>query len=322
AVLWVGAGMWPCNLPLYPHHIKTIMERRGGGMERIDVFNCDITFLAFCPRATIGAFHAFLAGGTLRKVTCRSRPYEKEAGSVDALAGKALALLVEGLEGGSNMEGAYRAAFHPFLKLPVGARDRPKVAIFGDLYSRDNDVLNQGLEKAIEAAGGEVITTSYIEYLKGVMDPHFRKLLLDRRYGAWAKDRAAMAVVAAVEKALSIRDGDIFGRPSSWSNPGYADKLRLFGLRVENEGECFDNVLKIFRILEEHPDVALFVQANPAFCCPSLVTESMSAEIERITGVPVVTITYDGTGAPKNDAIEPYLAFGRGRASHRAPAPP
>lgn len=37
----------------------------------------------------------------------------------------------------------------------------------------------------------------------------------------------------------------------------------------------------------------------------------MAREIERVTGVPIVTLTYDGTGAAKNDAIVPYLAFAR-----------
>jgi hypothetical protein len=37
----------------------------------------------------------------------------------------------------------------------------------------------------------------------------------------------------------------------------------------------------------------------------------MSKEIENKTGVPVVSITYDGTGGNKNEAIIPYLKFPR-----------
>lgn len=35
--------------------------------------------------------------------------------------------------------------------------------------------------------------------------------------------------------------------------------------------------------------------------------ETMTGEIKNITGIPVVTITYDGTGDFKNDVIIPYL---------------
>jgi hypothetical protein len=56
---------------------------------------------------------------------------------------------------------------------------------------------------------------------------------------------------------------------------------------------------------------ALFVQASPAFCCPALITGAMAHEIERQTGVPVVSITYDGAGGRQNDVIIPYLKYAR-----------
>ena len=39
------------------------------------------------------------------------------------------------------------------------------------------------------------------------------------------------------------------------------------------------------------------------------VTEAMADRIEEVTGVPVVTIVYDGTTAPKNDVLVPYLTY-------------
>jgi hypothetical protein len=72
-----------------------------------------------------------------------------------------------------------------------------------------------------------------------------------------------------------------------------------------------ENILKVFYIKSHYPDVSLFVQTSPAFCCPSLITEAMAKEIEDKTGVPVVSITYDGTGGNKNEAIIPYLKFPR-----------
>jgi hypothetical protein len=82
-----------------------------------------------------------------------------------------------------------------------------------------------------------------------------------------------------------------------------------------HEGESYENLLKIMHILKVHPDVALFVQTNPAFCCPSLITEAMSTEIERVTGVPVVTVTYDGTETDNNRVVVPYVHFARERMS-------
>jgi hypothetical protein len=58
-----------------------------------------------------------------------------------------------------------------------------------------------------------------------------------------------------------------------------------------------------------YPDVVLFVQTSPAFCCSSLITEAMAKEIEKKTGTPVVFIMYDGTGGNKNDIIVSYLRY-------------
>ena len=46
-------------------------------------------------------------------------------------------------------------------------------------------------------------------------------------------------------------------------------------------------------------------------------TEAMAGRIERKTGVPIVSITYDGTGGNKNDAIVPYLKYPRAKAGKR-----
>jgi hypothetical protein len=84
--------------------------------------------------------------------------------------------------------------------------------------------------------------------------------------------------------------------------------LDRYNVRLEHHGESWDNLLKIAHLVRAYPDLKLLVQTNPAFCCPSLVTEAMARRIEELTGVPVVTLTYDGTGSLKNDKIVPYLA--------------
>ena len=96
--------------------------------------------------------------------------------------------------------------------------------------------------------------------------------------------------------------------PQKIINPKKLERyLDRFNINPYQSGESYENILKIFYFIENYPDISLFVQANPAFCCPSLVTEAMTTEITGITGVPVVTITYDGTNDYKNDVIIPYL---------------
>ncbi|HSO86233.1 MAG TPA: hypothetical protein VLQ91_06760, partial [Draconibacterium sp.] len=91
----------------------------------------------------------------------------------------------------------------------------------------------------------------------------------------------------------------------------YNDKLELFNLRTSYNGESLDNVLKIMHLKEFYPDIALFVQTNPSYCCPSLVTEAMTSKMEKISGVPIVTIEYDGTSSNKNESIIPFLKYAK-----------
>ncbi len=306
-VLWISTGMWPCNIPLYPYYMKSILEHQGYG--DVEVYNGDIFFLYVGLKALVGTYHAFLAGGTLRKLGCKIRPYEVEKGATDRQISKSLAALVSGFEKSENKERLYKRVFEPFTTIKIAGAQKPLVAIFGDLYARDNDVLNQDLIHDIEAAGGEAVVTPYIDYVKAALDPYLKRCLLDRSYGEWLKTKAAIGLVSRVEKSLVKRCSGILEPARPWTNPGYEKKVARFDMRPEQEGECFDNAVKIFRILDEHPDIALFAQTNPAFCCPSIISQALNPEIERITGVPVVTLNYDGTGEHKNDALVPFLSL-------------
>lgn len=304
--LWMVRALWPCNIPLYPLQIENIFKKAGGGMENMQVYNGDMIFFDVSPRMTIDAFYAFALGGMLRKIITRIRPYELEPGSADAYVAEALKKCVEAFEKRRPMVPVIKKIAEGLENLRRREEKRPKVAIFGDFYVRDNDIFNQNLIRSIEQAGGEVVVTSYIEYLKATVDSFFDRLLLEKRYASWAGYRTVLMAIAQVERSLARKTGMALG--TTWDNKRRKEAYEYFGIRPEMSGENFDNTLKILKILDEYPDVSLFVQAAPAFCCASLVTESMEKAIENLTGVPVLSITYDGTGALKNDLVEPYLA--------------
>jgi predicted nucleotide-binding protein (sugar kinase/HSP70/actin superfamily) len=172
-------------------------------------------------------------------------------------------------------------------------------------------VVNQDLIHFIEKNGGEVITTPYSEYLKMISRPYLRKWLIEGHYLSAISSQALMATLKRKEKIYYTYFNRILNEPEPQYNEPARDILASYRLRLENTGEAMDNILKVHYIKKHYPDVALFVQASPAFCCPALVTEAMANEIERRTGVPVVSITYDGTGGAKNDVIIPYLKYPR-----------
>lgn len=123
--------------------------------------------------------------------------------------------------------------------------------------------------------------------------------------------KALLTAMSAMEKSYAKILGRLLGEPEHTYTDDPAEVLEWYNISVENTGESMDNILKIHYIMKQYPDVSLLVQASPALCCASLITEAMKAKIEQCTGIPVLSITYDGTGGNKKEAIAPYLKYPR-----------
>ncbi len=317
AVLWMMASNVACNIHLFPHHIRTILETHGQGFEEARVYAGGISLQDIAATLPLDGYLAYMFGGFLRRMGCRIRPREATPGATDGILEESLLRLEDAFETGESKEAALGEVIAGFREIPMetggGESWRPKVAIFGDLYARDNRVLNQDLVHFIEAHGGEVITTPYTSYLKMVARPYYWKWFLEGKYlnvvtaGVW------MTALTRLEKRYFRYFESVLGEGEPAYDVSPRSILSEYNVRVEHSGESMDNLLKVFYITRHHPDVALFVQVSPAYCCPSLVTQAMTREIQEKTGVPVVSVTYDGTGGGKNDVILPYLEHARRR---------
>jgi predicted CoA-substrate-specific enzyme activase len=313
--LWMARSRLSCNIGMFPAFIKSLLEARGGGMEKLEVYAGSAFYLDFSLRASINAYRACLVGGLLRRVGCRLRPYETDPGATDLAIRRSMEMLLPAFEGSSSLDSAMDGAAALLAAVRTAGAGRPKVAIFGDLYVRDNDIMNQGLISSLEEAGGEVITTPYTEYIRIVARSYFRKWREAGQYASFYGYRALWGLVQSLGRSYQRRFEPFLPNEPVIKDDDPDLVMKGFGIRTEHAGESFDNLLKVSHLARVWPDLALFVQASPAFCCPSLVTEAMARDIERITGVPVVSVTYDGTGQYQNDEVVPYLAFAAARRS-------
>ncbi len=312
-VLWLNRSYLACNIRLYPFQIEQILDEHGLG--RAAVYQGNMTFSDISMRAAKNAYFAYMIGGLLHKVGCRIRPYEVEKGRTDRILDKSVQILADAFAGKRPLESCLEEVISRFQWIETRPEVRPKVAIFGDLYSRDNRVLNQDLIRFIEANGGEVVTTPYNEYAKMVATSYFRKWFNEGKYLDLLTGRALLAAMTTLERGYARIFQRILDQPVHQYDDDPAAILGRFLVSVENSGETTDNLLKIHYILKHYPDVSLLVQASPALCCASLITEAMRGRIEESTGVPVVSITYDGTGGGKNEVIIPYLKYPRRRST-------
>jgi predicted nucleotide-binding protein (sugar kinase/HSP70/actin superfamily) len=314
--LWMAAGEIACNIKLYPHHIKRILNAYGKGMEKAGVYVGGFSMADISMKLPVNNYFAYMFGGMIRKVGCKIRPYERNKGDTDRVIAKNIDILTDAFLGNRPKENAVAEVVSNFEDIEIVRHSdfqaKPKVAIFGDLYARDNHVFNQGLIHFIEENGGEIITTPYSDYLKMISRPYVRKWLIEGHYLSALSSQALLSTLKWKEIIYYRYFKRILNEPMPEYDESAEDILSQYDVRIENTGESMDNLLKIYYIKKHYPDVTLFVQASPAFCCPALITEAMARKIEQNTGTPVVSITYDGTGGNKNDVILPYLKYPSG----------
>ncbi len=308
-VIWMINSGLSCNLSMFPHYMLKILESAGNGLEKVKVYLGDLSFVEVSFNTSINAYLAYMFGGYLKKIVCKTRPYEVVKGETDRIAAKALDYLCKTIENGESREEALKKVIAWFEIIKKNPVKKPKVAIFGDLYARDNEVFNQDLVRIIEENGGEAITTPYSEYLKIVSSPYLKRMFKEGRYMNAASLKFLRNIIPIIESKYYKYFHELIDEEPVKFIKDIEEKLSLFNVKISNSGESMENLLKIFHIVEQHPDLTLFIQTNPAYCCPSLVTEAMAAKIEKITGVPVLSIEYDGTLEMKNDNLIPFLQF-------------
>lgn len=298
---------------MFPQYMRKLLCDYGKGMEKASVYPGDLVFYDISLQTAINAYLAYMFGGNIRKIGCLIRPYEKIRGSTDKIINESFSLLYDAFKQGKPKEKILESIVHAFESIETVKKELTRVAIFGDLYVRDNDLMNQGLIKMIEENGGEVITTPYSEYIKMIVDPFTERAFKEGRYLDYIKSLFLKSLIPPVEESYIQYFTRLIGNHDHATKAELDEWLDKFGLSLFHRGESLENILKIHNLVHQYPDIDLFIQTNPAYCCPSLITEAMAPRIEEVTGIPVVTIEYDGTSGFKNEDIIPYLKYKRMR---------
>lgn len=318
SVLWLSHSTISCNIKLYPHHIKTVLNSMGGGIEKAEVFVGELSLTDISLRAGISTYFAYLLGGLLRKAAFRIRPYESIKGETDRIIELCVNKLERAFLGKITREKAIIEIVAMLESIKIDRKsEKTKVAIFGDMYTRDNDVMNQDLVRFIENCGGEVIPTPYSEYARMISGTYFRKWIFEGQYFSLVTGKSLLSTLKRLERGYYKCFEPVLQEKMPEYNDDPKDILAEYGIFIENTGESMDNILKIHYLAKHHPDLSLLVQASPALCCPSLVTEAMSDKIYKKTGIPVVVLTYDGTGGCKNAPLIPYLKYPKAKIAQK-----
>jgi predicted CoA-substrate-specific enzyme activase len=307
-MLWMSRSFLTCNFRMYPEFLKHLLDNHGNGMEKADVYLGQISNLDLSLMVAVNSYFVYMLGGLIRKISCMTRPCELEPGRTDRVVEDSLQLLEKAFRGEGDLESAVRKMSAWFNGIALEKNlDRPEVAIFGDFYVRDHEVVNQNLIRFIENAGAMVVTTPYHDYVKLQSENVIRRAYKRGDYSSAVMSKILLSLLDVLDRKYYRHLENMLGMKEKINTGNLVKHLDSFNVKPYHSGESYDNLLKIFHILEYHPKLSLFVQTNPAFCCPALITEAMTRQIKSVTGVPVVTVTYDGTSESKNEIILPYL---------------
>jgi predicted nucleotide-binding protein (sugar kinase/HSP70/actin superfamily) len=198
---WCFESHVACNIRMYPQLIKGIMETAGRGMEKVEIYVGSLSLDDISMQASIEGYFAHMFGGMLRKIGCKIRPYEKEKGITDKVIAQSINILYNTFLGGRSKDDDLAKVINLFKKIKTVPAHRPKVAIFGDMYARDNDVFNQDLIHCIEEYGGEVITTPFNEFPKMIAGPYMRRWFLEGEYIDVLLTKTLITLVNQLEKS-------------------------------------------------------------------------------------------------------------------------
>lgn len=298
-----------CNLPQYPVMIKQNLEKMGNGMKKVDILVTRFLPTDLPVALVYEIYMAYALAGLVQRIVHKIRPREKTAGSTDSRLCLASERLFECFASGESKEDAFRQVVADFLGIDTRDGHLPQVGIVGDLYVRDNEVFNQDLIRHCEKAGAEVVTLPFIDTINLLVEIHFQNQWEHGRYIHLLRDKVAYNMLMVFSRKLNeIALPVLTDRPCGLSHdPVYYLQKHFFTIR--HGGETCENLLKVYYLKENYPEMKLIINVNPIFCCPGLISEAIYRKVEKETGIPIVSITYDGTRTDKNKVLNPYLYF-------------
>jgi predicted nucleotide-binding protein (sugar kinase/HSP70/actin superfamily) len=299
-----------CNLPQYPLMATRLLQQKGAGLEAVQVLATETLLTRFPLEIIYDVYCAYLLGGLIRRMGCRVRPYELISGQTNRVVEQARQQLYQCIATGESKEAAFQEIVAGFAEIPMaGTSRRPKVAIIGDLYVRDNDIFNQDLIADLEVYGAEVVTVPLNYILRLMLERDSLRMKDDKRFLMLARDRLMAELLELLEKRFYAAVASLLDEDFPTFDAEMVDRLDRYHISPNHGGETAQNVLKVFALLHHFPDLALIIHVNPIFCCPGLVSESVFEAVEQDIGIPIVSIVYDGTAARKNEALAPYLHY-------------
>lgn len=330
AAVFLPGSPGPCRFGQYGSLLRDLLEREGlGGIEIVGPsaengyrgFGADPTAL----RALV--WQGFVAVDLLHDLVRRHRPYEREPGIVDETYHECLPRIVAAVRsgGGKRLVRAMREVALRFRGIPLEGPRRPVVGLVGEIFLMLNPHANQGIERRIEALGGEVASGGMREWMYYTNHRGRAIAALRRDWGEWGRVGATDLYQRRWERRVRRPVRALLPRERGFGIPRMMRALRPY----------YDPALGTEAVLTMAKAIALsragvsgILNVYPFACMPGIVSGAMAPVLRRdLGGIPWLDVPYAAQRETNlNTRLEAFvhqvLEFRRSRgAVQRAEAP-
>ena len=257
------------------------------GFEKNPGFNITLPFL---NRAAM----ALVYGDLFLNVLHRTRPYEVEEGSANALYEKWNKICHSSLKNAKFSE--FRKNIYNIVKefdeLPQTDAIKPKVAVVGEILVKFHPIANNEAVKTIESEGAEVVITGLMGFLLYSLYAADSKIMKRSRKVKWAGN-AAIAVLERYMKPMkeALRASERFTAPDAIKDvASAAEKIISLGHKT---GEGWLLTGEMVELIEH--GVPNIVCMQPFACLPNHIVGKgvMKALKKHYEQANIVAVDYD-----------------------------
>lgn len=198
-----------CRASNYIGFIRRALEKAGmrqipvislsAGIEKNPGFKLDL-------KLSIRAVQALVYGDVFMKVLYRTRPYEKEPGSANALHKKWLAKVQKDIKKASisTFKANIQGIIKDFDTLPLIDTVKPKVGIVGEILVKYHPLANNHLVDLLEAEGAEAVCPELLDFfMYGLYNENFKSEYLGKSKRSASISNFAIQILETCRKPAS-----------------------------------------------------------------------------------------------------------------------
>lgn len=298
AVFFMPTGTGPCRFGQYNVLQKAILSQEGFPEAEV-VSPSTADSYAMFGSDPVGlrklAWQAIVSVDLLTKVLHEHRPYEVVEGASEEAYRVSLSGLVAAIEAGGGdavVDTLWDAAGRFGAVQLDRSRERPLVAVMGELYLMLNAQSNLGVVRAVERAGGEVILGTFSDWLYYVDWRRKDLSLRFRQYRNFVGGFVSDLYQRWIERRFTNPLKGVLRHPPETPVAEAMERLHA----------CYEPVLGTEAVLTmartldlaQH-GLAGVINVLPFSCMPGTVVSCMAPRLrEEMNGVPWLDIAFDG----------------------------